>query len=319
MKIKQKPEDFIVKEKFNLQFSQGRYAYFLMKKKQWNTMDAVKEIANRTGMPEKIISYAGIKDRQAVTEQHIAILNGDREIENLKIKDITLKYLGNGSERIHTGNLEGNEFEIVAQELEKGAVARKMMPNYFDEQRFGMNNTNAEVGKAIVMKDFKRACELLKLEPNGKEYAMALKKEGKMLSMYLHSYQSRLFNLILSEYIKSKFRHKEINCGYDMLAFPLEDPEENTKIPLISFDMEAEGEIKEIIDKLLRKEGITKRDFIIRSLPELVSQTEYRNAFAEIKGLDIGKLEGGSQTLKFLLDKGSYATVAIKALFLQNI
>ncbi len=211
MEIKQEPEDFVVKEKLKLPLSEGPYAYYLLRKTRWNTKDAVSAIAERLGINEKNITVAGIKDRQAVTEQHIAIFRGKKEHENLKIKDLELKYLGNGSERIHTGLLEGNEFELKVREIDNPAEARETMPNYFDTQRFGVNNTNAEVGKALVMKEFQKACELLGLEPEDRNYVDTLKNQ-KLLTLYLHSYQSLLFNLALSEYIKQNYKYKETDC-----------------------------------------------------------------------------------------------------------
>ena len=319
MKIKEKPEDFIVKEKLKLPLGKGNYAYFLLKKKQWNTINAVQELAHRLDIPEKKIQYAGIKDKQAITEQHISIEGGSKDIERLQIKDIELKYLGIGPERVHTGQLEGNEFEIAVREVAKGAVPYKHMPNYFDEQRFGVKNKNAEVGKALVKKDFKMACELLGLKAEGNHYIGELQKQGRLLNLYLHSYQSRLFNNMLSEHIKRNHKHIELSCGYEMLAFPTENVTEQVKFPLVSFDYEPEGETGKIAEETLKKEGVTARDFIIRQLPELLSQTEYRHGFAEIKNLQIGKFEDNTQNISFELQKGSYATVALKALFIQNI
>lgn len=317
MKIKERPEDFVVKEKLELPLGEGPYAYFMLRKKQWNTSDAVRAIADKLDIPEKDISYAGLKDRQAITEQHISILDGRKDHENIKLKDIELKYLGQGPERIHTGQLEGNSFEITVREA-KDAEPKSAMPNYFDEQRFGMNNTNALIGKALVQKDFKKACETLNLEADGNNYIGALQKHGRILKLYLHSYQSRLFNQILSEHIKKQYRHKEIECGYDKLAFPLEDMKDKIKIPLISFDMESEGELKEIIRRILDREGINLKDFIIRPLPELVAQTEYREGFVRIDNLKIEDLDSSTKKVTFELQKGSYATVALKAIFLQN-
>ncbi|MFH0752484.1 MAG: tRNA pseudouridine(13) synthase TruD [archaeon] len=313
MKIKENPEDFIVKEKLKLEIGNGLYAYYILKKKQWNTLNAVREIAKRLNINEKKISYAGLKDKQAITEQYISILDGRKDYENVQINDIELIYVGNGPERVHLGQLEGNQFEIVVKDAGE-AKTRKVMPNYFDEQRFGRENTNATVGKALVQKDFKKTCEILRLDIEENNYIGALQKQGRIIKLYFHSYQSKLFNLILSEYIKKKHKYKEIDCGYAQLAFPEEDIKEEIKIPLIHFDMEAEEELKEIINEVLIKEGILLKDFVIKQLPELVSQTEYRDGFVEIKNLQI---EGAK--LKFELQKGSYATVAIKTLFLHNL
>lgn len=318
MKIKEKPEEFAVREKLNLKLGSGPYAYFLLKKTNWNTKSAVKALAERLHIREKDISYAGLKDKNAVTEQHIAILNGRKDYEKVRIKDIKLTYLGQGSAGLYTGQLEGNEFEIIAHDVED-AEPKEVMPNYFDDQRFGVKNTNALVGKALVHKDFKKACELLELDVEGNNYAGALQKHGKILKLYLHSYQSRLFNLILSEYIKKNYKNKEVKCGYENLAFPIENIKDDIKIPLISFDAEFEESLKETIANVLKQEGTTKDQFIIRQFPELVSQTTYRNGFVNISGLKVEDMGKNTKKLVFGLPKGSYATVALKAIFLQKI
>ena len=65
MKLKQVPADFIVAEINSLKVSDtGKYCAFLLKKKGWNTMDAVNEIATRLGISPKDIRYAGLKDKE---------------------------------------------------------------------------------------------------------------------------------------------------------------------------------------------------------------------------------------------------------------
>ena len=110
-KIKQIPEDFIVKEISGIKFSYaGKYAYFLLKKKNYNTLRAVQKIAEKLGINEKNIGFAGNKDKNAVTSQVISIKNGNKNIESIKLKDIDLKYLGRGNEEIYIGNLKGIDF-----------------------------------------------------------------------------------------------------------------------------------------------------------------------------------------------------------------
>ena len=97
-KIKQIPEDFIVREINDIIFEDnGNYAYFLMKKKNYNTIKAIETIANSLGINVKNIGFAGNKDRNAVTEQFISVKNWKKDFENITLKGIELKYLGNGN------------------------------------------------------------------------------------------------------------------------------------------------------------------------------------------------------------------------------
>ena len=69
-KIKHIPEDFIVKERSTIKILlSGKYIYFLLKKKNWNTLDVIQKLAVIFDISEKKIGFAGSKDKNAVTEQ----------------------------------------------------------------------------------------------------------------------------------------------------------------------------------------------------------------------------------------------------------
>jgi len=326
-KIKQIPEDFIVKEINNIHLEDiGKYSYFILKKKNYNSLRAIETISNKLNIHIKNIGYAGNKDKNAITEQVISIKNGNKTIENLILKDIELKYLGKGNEKIFLGNLEGNDFTITIRNLEKKDIeeAKKnkeiLMPNYFGPQRF--SSKNHLIGKELVKKNFKEAIKLIletnsdfndrikaHLEKNPNDLVAALKTIPLKLSkLYVHSYQSHLFNKTLDEYIKIN-ENKKHNL--------------DEKIPIIGFGTEFEdNEINNITKKFLEEEKITPRDFIIRQIPGLSSEGDERNAFTTIKNFKIIKedkddLNKGKKkvTISFSLPKGSYATVLIENLF----
>src|SRR3989338_10267783 len=91
-KLKQVPEDFIVKEVSTIKIEDnGKYSYFILKKKNYNTLNAIQAVANKLGINIKNIGFAGNKDKNAVTEQAISICNGNEGMEKIKLKDISLK------------------------------------------------------------------------------------------------------------------------------------------------------------------------------------------------------------------------------------
>ncbi|MBL7051626.1 MAG: tRNA pseudouridine(13) synthase TruD, partial [Nanoarchaeota archaeon] len=72
MKIKQIEEDFVVNEVLELEISEnGKNYYYLMTKKNWNTLDLVKEIKKRLKVRD--VGFAGLKDRKAITSQYISV------------------------------------------------------------------------------------------------------------------------------------------------------------------------------------------------------------------------------------------------------
>ncbi|MEK7828364.1 MAG: tRNA pseudouridine(13) synthase TruD, partial [Deltaproteobacteria bacterium] len=74
MKIKVKPEDFIVEEKADLKFHKGgEHRVYLLTKRGFNTVDLLLRLSKKLGIPFSNFSYGGKKDRHALTTQYITI------------------------------------------------------------------------------------------------------------------------------------------------------------------------------------------------------------------------------------------------------
>ncbi|MBI2139642.1 tRNA pseudouridine(13) synthase TruD [Candidatus Woesearchaeota archaeon] len=179
-KIKQIPEDFVVREIFPLSnpklfFSGGRYAYFILRKKNYSTREAVRHIAGLNRISEKSICFAGMKDKQAVTEQYVSIMGLAHPEAPLKMPhDVSLEFLGKAKSPVFIGAHAGNSFTITVRNLGKKDIARLqakalhpiVIPNYFGEQRFSA--MNEKVGRLLVKKDFKGALDLILASSGGK-------------------------------------------------------------------------------------------------------------------------------------------------------
>ena len=334
-KIKQQPSDFIVKEVSNLITSnKGKYTYFKLHKENWNTLDAVRKISQILNLPEKDIGFAGNKDKAAITEQFCSIKGNisKERLENININGIKLIFLGYGEEPITLGRLTGNEFIIVVRNLEKISAKYPktiLLPNYFDEQRFGENN--AEIGRALIKKDFRKALDLINYNKSNEhlnkaknDFIGALKKIPiRLLRFYINAYQSYLWNLTLAKYLEENGKvTKKIDYSLGQFVFTKEVIK-NLKITLIGFDDKIiKLELKKIVKEIMKKEEITFNDFIIKQIPELSQEGELREAFFEVSNLNIKKLEKDEfnpnkykTTVSFTLSKGSYATIVIKYLF----
>ena len=330
MRLKQIPEDFIVTEINELKFSDtGKYCAFTLEKKGWNTIDAIKEIANRLGIKEKDIRYAGLKDKEAVTRQLITIdLKNPKLIQRLKIKDVSLEFLGMSSRHTETTDNQGNRFIITIRDIDhKFAKLSSFIPNYFDVQRFGNNQNNNLVGKLIIKKQFKEACELLSLKSETNDYVGTLKNTG-IVHIYFSAYQSYLFNLVLSSLIiKANSKVFYVDVAGNALAFPVKAAEIPESLPLVSFDTVFESEnIESEFQLLLKQDEITLRDFAIKQFPNLVSSSPSRDSFIKVEDFKItgckkdelnhGKMK---QIAEFSLSRGSYATIVIKSLLNADI
>src|SRR3989344_4336985 len=200
--IKQIPEDFIVKEKSNLQFQlQGRYSYFLLQKKNRNTLDAIQEIAHALHLKEKDIGFAGSNDKNDITEQIISILAVKKEkVRSLQLPYLQLTFLGYKDQALTLGELEGNEFNITVRNLDSEKyVPPQYIVNYFDEQRF--SEQNVQIGKLLLLKKFAEVVSLINLpstshhlQEHTHDFVGALKLiPSRLLRLYLNAYQAWLW------------------------------------------------------------------------------------------------------------------------------
>tara|TARA_Y100000310_G_scaffold345600_1_gene467086 strand:- start:245 stop:1183 length:939 start_codon:yes stop_codon:yes gene_type:complete len=309
-KLKEKPEDFVVKERIRLDLdSEGQYGYYLLVKKEKNTLDAVKEVARFFNVSFKDVGYAGNKDKVAITKQYISVKRGTER--NFKSKGLSWEFVGRGAKPISLGDLEGNVFEIVVRGVEQKRKVN-FIENYYDEQRFGENNR--EIGKCFVKKDFKGACEILNL--NLEDPLRSLSSlDKKMLSFYFHSYQSYLWNEIVARYIRERSK-SSYSAPYEEGEFVFsEEKLKNIKVPLISFNSKFKDKLlNKFKVEVLKEEGIEVSDFLIKEFPSLATLPQDRDLIVDVEW---NRLEffGDRAKLKFFLRKGSYATLVVKKMF----
>jgi tRNA pseudouridine13 synthase len=316
-KLKTKPEDFIVEEiplhKFR---KRGKYSYYLLEKKDYTTEQAVQTVCRYTRTQRKFISYAGNKDKKAITKQYVS---SKVPIRDISINNIKLTKVGRGDEPISTGDLIGNKFIITIRNIEKKPSAISKVINYFGEQRFGRNNL--DVGLEILKKNFEQAAHMIKhnsvqhhLKKYPNDHIGAIRTVPfKTLRLYVHSVQSYFFNELAAKIVREytdninavDYKHGEYLFTFDNIR--------NRTLPLISFDTETD-----IYDTLLRKFTLQKRDFVIRQIPQVTPRGGERDLVVRIKNLRIsGFKEDELNTNKkvvvaFTLSKGSYATIAVK-------
>jgi tRNA pseudouridine13 synthase len=316
MLLKKYPEDFIVNELFSRNLlKEGKYSIFVLKKKDYNTEGAVSEVAKIFNLDRKRISYAGLKDRRAITTQHISILNcGPNKVFNHE--NISLEFKGYSNSPISLGDLDGNKFVITVRELKNPVIKEKNVPNYFDDQRFG--SFNHLIGKHLVNSEFKEAANLIiesdyskkryledVLMKNPNDFVNAIRQiQPKMLKLYVHAYQSYLWNKTVKSYLEK---------------YP---DATQRKIPIIGFGMDVEDDLKEILENIMFEEKLTPRSFIIRQIPNLSVEGTNRELFIDYKDLTY-KIEQDEDKehkkviFEFFLPKGSYATMLVKNL-LEN-
>jgi len=160
MKLKQRPEDFVVREAYRFnEDPRGPYRVYLMDKQKLSTFEAVQRICTRMRIPPAAVSFCGLKDKQGRTEQIIAIRGKDAVMQE---PDLRLKFLGRTDAPLSAANLTANRFAVTVRDLGEEDVARLAssvaevrrvgVVNYFDSQRFGA----LKHGQGFIAKDLLR-------------------------------------------------------------------------------------------------------------------------------------------------------------------
>ena len=177
MKIKVKPDDFLVREVPTLQPTSlpQAQAIFRLTKQSWDTFDLVDLLARRLKIPKHDIATGGIKDRHGKTEQLLSIKNRRGLLPAVIAfpgdENFHLGFLGYHPTAITARDIRGNHFTITIRNIIPGEVesirrnaeivSRWGVPNYFDEQRFGSaRHRKGFMGKEIFRGSREKALRL---------------------------------------------------------------------------------------------------------------------------------------------------------------
>lgn len=287
MRLKSVPEDFFVRELMSLNVKgSGRFLYFLLRKRDLTTLEALKRLSRAWRVPLKRFGFAGLKDRRAVTEQFVSV-QGLSKGSLRSLDDIDVSFVGFGDEPVRLGMHDGNFFRIVVREPPFVPSPIFRFRNLFGEQRF--SGHNADVGRAIVKREWSDACALLQrlslVDGCSSPLRSVRSVPLRLLKLFVHAYQSLLWNRAASR-------------------------AEGGSLPVVGFGSDVDPLTQSVLDE----EGVSPRDFIIREIPDISSEGAVRDVFVEVKGLRIEKKED-SVVLEFSLPPGSYATVLVRQLF----
>ena len=185
------PEDFRVTEleavdTAPLDADTGGYPVLVVRAtlRDWDTNDFARRLSNGLGISRERVSWAGTKDKRAVTTQLFG-LRGVAPEDLPTIRGADVEPVGRAGRDLAFGDLAGNAFEIRVTgtvddaESRADAVVRELrafagvdsaggdltdvdapvaVPNYFGQQRFGSRRpVTGRVGLAIVRGDPREA------------------------------------------------------------------------------------------------------------------------------------------------------------------
>ena len=192
--VKASPEHFKVEELLPYApCGEGEHVFIRLRRRGWNTADVGQALGRLFGIRGANVGWGGRKDKHAVTTQsfslHLPMAQPIAEVES-KLKDAPFEILEMKRHRnkLKTGHVAANRFDIILSNVSPlafeaaTAIADKLQatgcPNFFGEQRFGIDQRNIDRAIALIRRGRARG-----------------KKEGFMVSVL----QSALFNIWLKE------------------------------------------------------------------------------------------------------------------------
>lgn len=393
-RLRSRIEDFQVREIYrDFNYEGGRYLVLEVEKKDWDTHHLIRELSRQLRISQKRFSWAGTKDKRAVTSQRISIMSLDEsELERITLPGVKIRILGRTNRSVGLGDLLGNKFNIRIRDISCFDAEVRLnrinddiqrlggVPNYFGVQRFGdIRPVTHRVGEALVRGDvegavfiylalpFPRELEVTRsvrqnlwddrdIKRALKSYPVYLRYELAMLNylvenpgdfagsfgvlspnlrnMFVHAYQSYLFNRILSHRMAKGLPLDRAVEG-DVVCFSKGDLPDAEKIQIVTADnlnavnrlafrgkayvtipligygsALSDGKEGEIERKILGDERVAADDFRIPARPDLGSRGARRPAL--LRTSPTIKVERSCTELEFALPPGSYATVVLR-------
>ncbi len=318
-KLKAQPEHFQVNEDLGFAFTgEGEHLMVRIRKTGENTSFVANELAKACGVKSKDVSWAGLKDRHAVTEQWLSVHlpKGDTPDFSAflaQYPSIEIVATDRHNKKLRPGDLVGNQFAITLSEvtdvddviarLER--VTKTGVPNYFGSQRFGNNGNNVEEARRW-----------------GRENVRTRNQNKR--SLYLSAARSWIFNHILSARIEQGVFDKAIEGDMvksreETLLLSKQDIDlTNDKLAAGEYSLTAamagDNALPTQADALALEQPLLDAE---PDLMALIRGNRMRHERREIALLPQNltwSVEGDNITLHFALDAGCFATAIVREL-----
>ncbi len=187
--------DFQVDERAGFEPSgEGEHLLLHVSKENENTRWLARLLAEHYGVEEGAVGYCGLKDRRALTRQWFSVhLPGQVDTDPIPAgPGFQVLAATRHGRKLRRGMHDGNDFIIRlrglrgdSDDMERrlAVIRERGVPNYFGEQRFGIDGGNlAEVARIVA-----------RPRPRFK---------GRRGGLYLSAARSWLFNLVLADRVR---------------------------------------------------------------------------------------------------------------------
>jgi len=317
--IRSEPEDFQVIEQLGFEpEGAGEHVFLYIRKRGENTDWVARQLANFAQISPRDVSYAGKKDRHAVTEQWFCVKFPIKRNLNWKLfggDSIDVLKAVRHQRKLRLGTLQGNRFKLRLrqitnmQELQQRVdlVAEHGVPNYFGEQRFGQDFGNLSKGIALLRGEYQE-------------------RQRNKKGIYISAVRSWLFNQILSQRIEAGFWNEVLDGDALMLAGSQSCFVEDQATPelqqrLVDKDINLTGPMWGRGDMLptqaalnWESEQVSQWSEVAELLETLTLKKERRSMRLLPQDLQLEPINDSECWLAFSLPSGAFATSVLREL-----
>lgn len=314
-RIRSTPEDFVVEELLDLEFTgDGEHDWLWVEKTGANTHWVAGRLARYAGIPERDVGYAGLKDRHAVSRQWFSVRRaGEPDWTAFDAEGVRLLQVCRHRRKLKRGAHRGNRFTIVLRgdglASEKEALDRRLsaigasgVPNYFGEQRFGINESNLENARALF---------------SGRRLPRHTR------SLALSAARSMLFNAVLDARVRDGTWNRIIdgevaNLDGSGSIFLVEAADEQIQIRCAAGDIHPTATLWGRRAPLCRGQAATLEQHVAAEHSDIAVGLEASGAEAAARALRLPvrglswEVGDNGLTVAFSLDAGSFATAVLR-------
>ena len=355
--LKMFPQDFIVEEidnegnlhSTNNSFSEknntGRYCAGTLIKCGLSTLEVVNDIALKLDIDSKNISYAGIKDKKAITAQKIVLpIKYKEALSEIVSENYFIKDIHDVLQPLSAGNLKANQFTILLRTNEKVDVDKQIkkiekegFKNFYYLQRFGTPRLlSQKYGYYIVKKQYEKLVEsvlfekgifeidyFVELREKAKKQApnwISVKEVFKDFPTILNTEHRFLDALIKNEsdIVKALADIKDqsqmwVHAFVSLLFNNLASIRDDETLPLC---LTLNNRVHNLYKRIYEIIKINPEEFKnIKALPFISLLDRGVNVFVKPDIKKIKFVEGLGVVMQFVLPKGAYATTFLSHFF----
>lgn len=321
---KQHTDDFCVTENIGFDFTgEGEHLCVYIQKTNANTAFVAKLLAQWAGIPQRDVSFCGLKDRFAVTQQWFSLRIPKKQAPEHAFEHADARILQTQwhNKKLARGAHKTNTFKIVLRDILRDdqtqhtihtqleTIASQGIPNYFGTQRFGHNGHNIDKISAIF------SGELSKKKVKRNEY-----------SILLSSARAFIFNRILAQRVRYNTWHQALagdvfNLNGSGSVFTSDDIDATIHARIETGDIHptaplwGRGQLKSTLEVAALEQSLAQENQLLRDgLENAGLKQERRPTRMMIQTLQWQWLDDTTLQLQFELGKGCYATSLLDAL-----